>query len=245
MPKKVTKPTESSEPVTATTEPAVAAVTVTVTESAPVVSTEAAPVSTEEESFDKLMKTMSERLDNVHTFVKTMRMDMKELDKQHKKEIKSGKKSKRVSSGTKSLSGFNKPTPVPSSIVNFLELEDGASLPRTQITKRMYAYIKLNKLQDPQDKRTIMPDAKLKALFHLDDSEKVTFYNIQSHIKKLYPHVVKADSATESSASAVPVAVEASASALPSLAASSEAVSEEPKKGGGGGVKKKKPNVST
>jgi len=143
------------------------------------------------------------------------------------------------------LSGFNKPTPVPSSIVNFLELEDGASLPRTQITKRMYAYIKLNKLQDPQDKRTIMPDAKLKALFHLDDSEKVTFYNIQSHIKKLYPHVVKADSATESSASAVPVAVEASASALPSLAASSEAVSEEPKKGGGGGVKKKKPNVST
>ena len=36
---------------------------------------------------------------------------------------------------------------------------------RTEITKRLWAYIKKNKLQDPKNKRTIKADATLKAVF--------------------------------------------------------------------------------
>ena len=34
-------------------------------------------------------------------------------------------------------------------------------LPRTEVTKKLWAYIKKNDCQDPKNKRNIIPDAKL------------------------------------------------------------------------------------
>ena len=38
-------------------------------------------------------------------------------------------------------------------------------IPRTEVTKRLWAYIKKNKLQDQKNKRNINADASLKAVF--------------------------------------------------------------------------------
>lgn len=38
-------------------------------------------------------------------------------------------------------------------------------LPRTEVTKRLWAYIKKNKLQDQQNRRNINADANLRAVF--------------------------------------------------------------------------------
>jgi chromatin remodeling complex protein RSC6 len=38
-------------------------------------------------------------------------------------------------------------------------------VPRTEVTKQLWIYIKKNKLQDAKDKRTINADAALKAVF--------------------------------------------------------------------------------
>ena len=38
-------------------------------------------------------------------------------------------------------------------------------LPRTEVTKKVWAYIKKNKLQDPKNKRNIKADDTLKAIF--------------------------------------------------------------------------------
>ncbi len=38
-------------------------------------------------------------------------------------------------------------------------------IPRTEVTKRLWAYIKKNKLQDAKNKRMIKSDATLKAVF--------------------------------------------------------------------------------
>ena len=38
-------------------------------------------------------------------------------------------------------------------------------LPRTEVVKQLWAYIKKNKLQDPKEKRNINADDKLKAVF--------------------------------------------------------------------------------
>lgn len=38
-------------------------------------------------------------------------------------------------------------------------------IPRTEVTKRLWAYIKKNKLQDPKSKRMIRADSALKAVF--------------------------------------------------------------------------------
>ena len=38
-------------------------------------------------------------------------------------------------------------------------------IPRTEVTKRLWAYIKKNKLQDPKNKRMIKADDNLKTVF--------------------------------------------------------------------------------
>jgi len=38
-------------------------------------------------------------------------------------------------------------------------------MPRTEVTKKLWEYIKKNKLQDPVNKRMINADEKLKAVF--------------------------------------------------------------------------------
>lgn len=38
-------------------------------------------------------------------------------------------------------------------------------LPRTQVTKKIWAYIKKHKLQDPENMRNIRPDEKLAKVF--------------------------------------------------------------------------------
>ena len=43
-------------------------------------------------------------------------------------------------------------------------------IPRTEVTKRIWDYIRSNNLQDPKDKRTIKADAKLKKVFNGKDS---------------------------------------------------------------------------
>ena len=38
-------------------------------------------------------------------------------------------------------------------------------MPRTEVTKKLWAYIKANKRQDPANKRNIIPDDKLAKVF--------------------------------------------------------------------------------
>ena len=45
------------------------------------------------------------------------------------------------------------------------EVVGSKPIPRTEVTKRLWAYIKKNKLQDPKDRRMIKSDVVLKAVF--------------------------------------------------------------------------------
>jgi upstream activation factor subunit UAF30 len=45
------------------------------------------------------------------------------------------------------------------------EIVGSNPIPRTEITKRLWAYIKKNKLQDQKNKRNINADAALKTVF--------------------------------------------------------------------------------
>jgi upstream activation factor subunit UAF30 len=59
-------------------------------------------------------------------------------------------------------------------------------MPRTEVTKKIWDYIRTNNLQDPKDKRTIRADAKLKPVF--DGKDAVSMFEmtklVNSHLKK-------------------------------------------------------------
>jgi upstream activation factor subunit UAF30 len=45
------------------------------------------------------------------------------------------------------------------------EVVGSKAIPRTEVTKKLWAYIKKNKLQDPKNKRMIKADDTLKSVF--------------------------------------------------------------------------------
>jgi len=55
-------------------------------------------------------------------------------------------------------------------------------LPRTEVTKELWAYIKKNKLQDTVNKRNINADANLKAVF--GGKKKVTMFEMTKLVSK-------------------------------------------------------------
>lgn len=57
-------------------------------------------------------------------------------------------------------------------------------MPRTEVTKKLWQYIKKHKLQDPKNKRDIVPDANLAKVF--GSKKKVNMFEmvklVSSHI---------------------------------------------------------------
>ena len=58
--------------------------------------------------------------------------------------------------------GFMKPLEISDALA---EVIGSAAVPRTEVTKKLWVYIKKHNLQDPKNKRNILADDKLKAVF--------------------------------------------------------------------------------
>ena len=80
-----------------------------------------------------------------------------------KKAVKTtAKKATTKKSGQKQNSGFMKPVNPDAALAAVV---GSKPIPRTEITKKLWVYIKKNKLQDAANKRNINADDKLKAVF--------------------------------------------------------------------------------
>ncbi len=71
-------------------------------------------------------------------------------------------KSTATKSGRKPNAAFMRPV-TPSETL--AQVVGGQAMPRTEVTKKLWAYIKKNGLQDKKNKRMINADAKLKPIF--------------------------------------------------------------------------------
>ena len=59
------------------------------------------------------------------------------------------------------------------------EITGSAPLPRSQMVKKVWDHIKANNLQNPQNKREILADDKLKKIFGKD---KVSMFEMNKHL---------------------------------------------------------------
>jgi chromatin remodeling complex protein RSC6 len=55
-------------------------------------------------------------------------------------------------------------------------------MPRTEVTKKLWAYIKKNKLQDPKNKRDILADSARKGVF--GNKSKVNMFEMTKLVNK-------------------------------------------------------------
>jgi chromatin remodeling complex protein RSC6 len=166
---------------------------------ADVVVADAADVPEVEGSCADAMDALITDLENLAKVTRGFANKMKKVKKAHDKEMKaaakaskSGKKSKRPrdpDAPKRAPSGFNKAAPLSGDLCKFLGLPVKAELSRPAVTKQITKYIKDNNLQNPTNKREIVPDKKLSKLLSgpTDAKEALTFFNLQKYIKHHFP----------------------------------------------------------
>jgi chromatin remodeling complex protein RSC6 len=131
--------------------------------------------------FDIIRNKISEQknsLDEVNKEIKTFEKLINNFVKNYvKKETKPKKPRKK--------SGFALPVTLSDDLCEFMDCEKGTKRARTQITKYLNLYIDENNLKNPENKRIILPDAKLRKLLG-DEIEGVelTYFTIQKYMNK-------------------------------------------------------------
>ena len=130
------------------------------------------------------------QLNLMKAHVSVIHHNIKQLEKNVKKQMKGLKKevTKSKNKGNRLPSGFAKPSKVTKELCEFMNKSEGTEIARTEVTRALVAYIKENKLENNTNSKIISPDDKLKVLLGLDDSQELTYFNIQKYMNK---HFVK------------------------------------------------------
>lgn len=173
--------------------------------STPVVETPAAPapaVAPVTESNEPVVSIESSMTDVLSGFVETiqtlnislnkLKTEFKVIEKRVIREARSMDKvnaRRNKNKGSRAPSGFVKPASISKDLAKFLGVPEDTKMARTDVTKMITSYVKEHKLQDNENGRKIVPDAKLKALLNIKAGEEVTYFNLQKYMK---PHFLKA-----------------------------------------------------
>jgi chromatin remodeling complex protein RSC6 len=79
-------------------------------------------------------------------------------------------------------SRFFSPSKISNELSEFLGKTSGTEMSRADVTREINKYIRLNNLQDSENKRIINPDTKLSTLFNLNNEDELTYWNIHRYI---------------------------------------------------------------
>jgi len=141
----------------------------------------------EESNTELLFNKLINQFQDVQSVMKTLHSNLKILQKEVLREKKESKKKeskiKKKSDKKKNPSGFAKPTPITNELSSFLNIPSGEEIARTDVTSKVISYVKLNNLQNPANKRQIIPDDNLGKILQ-SGNDVVTFFNLQTYLKK-------------------------------------------------------------
>jgi len=70
-------------------------------------------------------------------------------------------------------------------LAKFLGVPVGTEMARTEVSRLINTYIRVNNLQDPQNGRIINADSKLRKLLRLGKNDELTYFNLQKYMR---PH---------------------------------------------------------
>jgi chromatin remodeling complex protein RSC6 len=150
----------------------------------------AAPATTLEED----LKSMTTRLNTLRETVVSLLGEVKRLDKRVHREIKDARKRKRRAKPEEGVEGakpralsiFERPVQITDELCSFLAQPKGTLMSRSQVTKGVNNYVKEHDLKNKHD---IKPDAALKKLLLVPETEALTYFNLQRYLNR---HYVKA-----------------------------------------------------
>tara|TARA_B110000858_G_scaffold198523_1_gene266187 strand:- start:11424 stop:11843 length:420 start_codon:yes stop_codon:yes gene_type:complete len=134
--------------------------------------------------FSEDFSDILENLGQLRKNITVIQNQIKNLEGRVRKEQDKQKKTKQQRKKTNS--GFAKPTKISDQLCEFLGIDTGTELARTEVTKYLHEYIKKNSLQVESNKTLIVPDSNLKNLLELEDdvSKEIHFFSLQKYMNK-------------------------------------------------------------
>jgi chromatin remodeling complex protein RSC6 len=137
------------------------------------------------------MKKMAERIAEVNLSLNEMKVaqdkyrdSVKKMNHVYEMMVKKEQKQANKPKKERKACGFAVAVPVSDLMCEFMEVEKGSLVARTDITKKLNAYIKANGLENPENRQQILPNEHLWKI--LGDCQKdgvvITHFNIQKYI---------------------------------------------------------------
>ena len=131
-------------------------------------------------------------------FLRSVAKQVKLLKAKSTRTLRQKRKTTRKSSNT--VSGVMKPVPVSKEMTKFAGWGKDELRSRIDVTRYLCTYVKDNDLQNPEDRRRIVPDTKLRKLLHLGkDEADLTYYQLQQRIQRHFTASNAAAAASTSS----------------------------------------------
>ena len=113
---------------------------------------------------NELENVMSD-MDELKNLLKILKLKIVARNKQMSKKINAlEKKLLKKNKKRKNPSGFAKPSKISTELCSFMNKPAGTKVARTEVTRYLINYIKENKLQDDDNRRSICPDERLRNL---------------------------------------------------------------------------------
>lgn len=141
-------------------------------------------------------RACDEYLERLNRNYREHRDEVKRLMKLHRQEVRSLTKNARKRRHNKKT-GFTNPEVVPEQLATLVGVQVGATMPRTELTGRIYRLLDERGLRYEKDRRVFRADNEIMKIFNLPESvNQVTdpkdksgfnFYNLQSYMARLYP----------------------------------------------------------
>lgn len=128
------------------------------------------------------------KLNQIGSMIASLKSEYRVLEKKWSRVLKTAQKNsskRKRKAGTRAPSGFIKPTRISDELAKFLEKEPGTEMARTDVTREINKYIRLHNLQDKENGRKINPDSKLSTLLKINNTDILTYFNLQRFMK---PH---------------------------------------------------------
>jgi chromatin remodeling complex protein RSC6 len=156
-------------------------------------------VESSESKVTMIINSLLEELGTISLTIKRLQGEVRTLQRSNVKQVRELSKRRRkkpvdLNKPKRQPSGFARESLISEELCGFLEVEIGTKLPRTQVTKRINNYIKAHDLQKPDNRKIILPDAKLAKILNSTSDDEVTYFNLQRFMKhhylKIEPEVV-------------------------------------------------------
>lgn len=136
------------------------------------------------------MKKMAERITEVNIAFNDLKLAQDNYQKSVKKlniafesQLKKEQRQANKPKKERKACGFAVAVAVSDAMCEFMEVEKGALIARTDITKKLNAYIKANTLENPENRQQILPDEKLWKILGEDaKGANITHFTIQKYI---------------------------------------------------------------